>query len=173
MFHYLYPLFHRPTFERQVFQEKLHLRNRLFGSTLLMVCANASRHSNDSRNLYTQSEHSLGWRYFRQVRFFRVTYLQPMTLYEVQLYAASSFSFQCLLIIDFYSSWRSCFCFQHPWGIARGHGICVGHAYGWHTPSCQPSESSPNRVSAISWNANFGSERFGCSPSSSNLEVYS
>ncbi|KAE9395410.1 hypothetical protein BT96DRAFT_793838, partial [Gymnopus androsaceus JB14] len=71
--HYLYPLFHQPTFERQVFQEKLHLRDRMFGATLLVVCSNASRHSNDPRNLYdnSQSEHSVGWKYFRQVRFLR------------------------------------------------------------------------------------------------------
>ncbi|KAJ3746401.1 hypothetical protein DFH05DRAFT_1485078 [Lentinula detonsa] len=89
--HYLYPLFHQPTFETHVFQEKLHLRNRMFGATLLAVCANASRHSDDPRNLYgnTQSEHSLGWKYFKQIQFIRLTYLQPMTLFEIQLYALS------------------------------------------------------------------------------------
>ncbi|KAJ3927792.1 MAG: hypothetical protein NXY57DRAFT_1024018 [Lentinula lateritia] len=89
--HYLYPLFHQPTFEIHVFQEKLHLRNRMFGATLLAVCANASRHSNDPRNLFenTQSEHSLGWKYFKQIQFLRLTYLQPMTLFEIQLYALS------------------------------------------------------------------------------------
>ncbi|KIK61371.1 hypothetical protein GYMLUDRAFT_42960 [Collybiopsis luxurians FD-317 M1] len=89
--HYVFPLFHRPTFERQVFEEKLHLRDRMFGATLLAVCANASRHLNDPRNLYhnSQSEHSTGWKYFSQVRFLRLTYLQPMTLFEVQLYALS------------------------------------------------------------------------------------
>ncbi|KAJ3837230.1 hypothetical protein EV361DRAFT_963242 [Lentinula raphanica] len=89
--HYIYPLFHQPTFEAHVFQDKLHLRNRMFGATLLAVCANAARHSNDPRNLYgsTRSEHSLGWKYFRQIQFIRLTYLQPMTLFEIQLYALS------------------------------------------------------------------------------------
>ncbi|KAF5392754.1 hypothetical protein D9757_001045 [Collybiopsis confluens] len=87
--HYINPLFHQPLFERQVFEEKLHLQNRIFGATLLAVCANAARCFSDSRTFYlnSQSEHSAGWKYFNQVRFYRSTFLQPTTLFEVQLHA--------------------------------------------------------------------------------------
>ncbi|KAL0069674.1 Gypsy retrotransposon integrase-like protein 1 [Marasmius tenuissimus] len=81
-----FPLLHRPTFERLI-TEGLHLHDRSFGATVLAVCAIASRQSNDPRALYegTTSEHSLGWKYFRQIPLMRESFTEPPTLYDVQL----------------------------------------------------------------------------------------
>ncbi|KAL0068996.1 Gypsy retrotransposon integrase-like protein 1 [Marasmius tenuissimus] len=58
----IFPLLHRPTFERLV-SDGLHLQDRAFGRTVLGVCAVASRHIDDPRTLSegTASEHSRGW----------------------------------------------------------------------------------------------------------------
>ncbi|KAK1222310.1 Gypsy retrotransposon integrase-like protein 1 [Marasmius sp. AFHP31] len=84
--HPFFPLLHRPTFERLV-AEGLHLRDRSFGATVLAVCAIASRQSNDPRAFCedTTSEHSLGWKYFRQIPLIRDSFTEPPTLYDIQL----------------------------------------------------------------------------------------
>lgn len=47
-FNILLPLLHRPTFEAQLAQ-KLHWRDPSFAAVVLLVCANGSRFSNDTR----------------------------------------------------------------------------------------------------------------------------
>ncbi|KAK1222314.1 Gypsy retrotransposon integrase-like protein 1 [Marasmius sp. AFHP31] len=81
-----FPILHQPTFRRQV-AEGLHLRDQSFGATVLAVCALASRDSNDSRNLCedTTSEHSLGWKYFRQIPLMRNSFTEPPTVYDIQI----------------------------------------------------------------------------------------
>lgn len=91
--HYLFPLLHQPTFENHVFVEKLHLSDSCFAATLLAVCSIGSRHSNDPRVLTDVSQlRSAGWKYFKQIRLSRASFIQPVSLFEVQLYAVRAFS---------------------------------------------------------------------------------
>ncbi|KAJ3783074.1 fungal-specific transcription factor domain-containing protein [Lentinula aff. detonsa] len=86
--HYLFPLLHQPTFENHLFKEKLHLTDTCFSATLLAVCAIGSRHSNDPRVLTDESQlRSAGWKYFKQIRLSRASFVEPVSLFEVQLYA--------------------------------------------------------------------------------------
>ncbi|KAJ3832847.1 fungal-specific transcription factor domain-containing protein [Lentinula raphanica] len=86
--HYLFPLLHQPTFENHVFKEKLHLTDSCFAATVLAVCSIASRHSNDPRVLAEEGQsRSAGWNYFKQIRLSRGSFVQPVSLFEVQLYA--------------------------------------------------------------------------------------
>ncbi|KAK1227497.1 Gypsy retrotransposon integrase-like protein 1 [Marasmius sp. AFHP31] len=88
-----FPLSHRPTFERLVWQEGLHLRDQSFGATVLAVCALASRQSSDPRTLCegNTSEYILGWKYFRQIPLLCNVFTEPATLYDIQLCALSAF----------------------------------------------------------------------------------
>ncbi|KAG6853776.1 hypothetical protein C0991_001487 [Blastosporella zonata] len=85
-----FPLFHRPSFERSV-AERFYLKDPTFGGTLLLVCAIASRYSDDPRVLYagTTSEHSAGWRYFEQVSVIRKSFIPAPSLSELQNHALS------------------------------------------------------------------------------------
>ncbi|EAU83262.2 nuclear protein [Coprinopsis cinerea okayama7 len=71
------PLLHRPSFERSV-AEGLHLTNDSFAGTVLLVCAIASRFSDDTRVLLDGEEsfHSAGWKWFEQVQVLSVQFLQ-------------------------------------------------------------------------------------------------
>ncbi|KAJ3735521.1 fungal-specific transcription factor domain-containing protein [Lentinula guzmanii] len=87
--HSIYPLLHRPSFERQVYVDNLHLTDRRFGAVVLAVCALASRLVDDPRTLYegSQDNRSAGWKYFKQIRLVRASCVDPLCLYDVQLYA--------------------------------------------------------------------------------------
>ena len=82
------PLLHRPTFEQGV-REGLHFRDEGFGSTVLLVCANGARFSDDPRVLLDEREHpqSAGWKWFQQVQMVRKSLLEPPRLYDLQIYA--------------------------------------------------------------------------------------
>lgn len=83
---YLYPLLHRPTFERHV-KERHHLRDHGFGSVYLLVCANGARYSDDPRIfLDGASAHSAGWKFFEQVPVIGKALLAPPTLEDLQVY---------------------------------------------------------------------------------------
>ncbi|KIK55570.1 hypothetical protein GYMLUDRAFT_175457 [Collybiopsis luxurians FD-317 M1] len=86
-FHDFYPLLHKPTFKESL-AAKLHLYDRTFGSTVLAVCALASRHSDDPRVLYhnTTSKHSAGWKYFNQIEFVPKSFVDSPTVYSLQVY---------------------------------------------------------------------------------------
>lgn len=89
----LAPLLHRPTFERKVVQG-VHLRNPAFAAAYLLVCANASRYSDDPRVLLDGLEsgiieQSAGWKYFEQVQMVRRTLLGPPCLEDLQTYCVS------------------------------------------------------------------------------------
>ncbi|KIK55513.1 hypothetical protein GYMLUDRAFT_47729 [Collybiopsis luxurians FD-317 M1] len=86
--HPIYPLLHKPIFERSL-AAKLHLYDRTFGSTVLAVCALASRHSDDPRVLYdgTTSKHSAGWKYFNQIKFAPKSFVETPSVYKLQVYA--------------------------------------------------------------------------------------
>jgi len=115
------PLLHRPTFERAV-AEGLHLRAQnhetdgddetMFSAVLLLVCAVASRYSNDERVLFNPTQdtgedksgkkdwHSSGWKYFNQVQAMRKSILASPTLHDLQFYAVCSRFFVTLLLND-------------------------------------------------------------------------
>ncbi|KZV61983.1 hypothetical protein PENSPDRAFT_658517 [Peniophora sp. CONT] len=65
----LMPVLHRPTFEDDL-RSSLHLRDRTFGSVVLLVCALGSRFSYDRRVLVGGDKTwlSAGWNWFTQTR---------------------------------------------------------------------------------------------------------
>lgn len=82
-----HPCIHEPSF-RQSLALRLHLQNPQFAATLLLVCANAARFSNDPRVLVDGSDDSLscGWKYYTQVPTMRKDLFNPPTLYDLQYY---------------------------------------------------------------------------------------
>ncbi len=81
------PVLHRPTFEAAVF-DKLHIRDKDFGSVVLLVCALAARFVDDPRVLLegSDSPHSAGWKWFWQVQpAFQVINLESTRLYNIQI----------------------------------------------------------------------------------------
>lgn len=82
----LLPLLHRSTFEKGI-ADGLHRRDEGFGSTVLLVCALGARWSDDPRVILpgTNSGHSAGWQWFRQVQWVRRSLLSPPRLYDLQI----------------------------------------------------------------------------------------
>jgi len=114
------PLLHRPTFLRAV-ADGLHLRDSSFGAVVLLVCAIASRYSNDPR-VFIEDENctrTSGWKWFEQVRVLKKNLLLPPTLYDVQYCCVSPFHLLDNAVASRYtlllSSSRSYFCMVlHP-----------------------------------------------------------
>ncbi|KAG6833970.1 hypothetical protein H0H93_012869, partial [Arthromyces matolae] len=81
------PLLHRPTFEKAL-AEKLHLRDEGFAVVLLLVCAVASRYSDDPRTLIdgVQQKASAGWKWYHQVQLSKKNVLASPLLYDLQYY---------------------------------------------------------------------------------------
>ncbi|KAJ6541641.1 fungal-specific transcription factor domain-containing protein, partial [Mycena capillaripes] len=84
-------ILHFPSFHRS-FLDGLHFREPEFGAVVLAVCALASRHSDDRRVFLegTDSEHSCGWKWFRQVRPLRASFSPEPSLCQLQLICLSS-----------------------------------------------------------------------------------
>ncbi|KIY69850.1 hypothetical protein CYLTODRAFT_420291 [Cylindrobasidium torrendii FP15055 ss-10] len=84
---FLLPLLHRPTFEKQL-AAGMHLTDDIFGAVVLLVCACASRYSDDPRVLLEgeTSLHSSGWKWFTQVPLVRKSLFNPPTVFELQVY---------------------------------------------------------------------------------------
>jgi hypothetical protein len=79
------PLLHRPTFMK-AFDNGLHLRDDKFGALVLLVCATASRYSDDPRTLLEGGHlHSAGWKWFSQVEPFTSAVLCNPELYDLQV----------------------------------------------------------------------------------------
>lgn len=87
------PLLHRPTFERSV-KEGLHNSDPAFGATVLGVCAVASRYSDDERVIFegTNSAHSSGYKWFRQLKIFDDSSLRAPSLYDLQALCVSPYT---------------------------------------------------------------------------------
>lgn len=68
-FNILSPVLHRPTFEENL-RSSLHLRDRSFGSVVLLVCALGSRYSHNPRVLANGDKTwlSAGWKWFTQTQ---------------------------------------------------------------------------------------------------------
>lgn len=86
------PILHRPTFEKSLALGQ-HLWDPSFGMTVLLVCANASRYSEDPRVCIAgdSSGLSCGWKYFCQVPVYRNILLGRSTIYDLQYYCVSAF----------------------------------------------------------------------------------
>ena len=82
------PLLHEPIFKKAV-STGLHLRNGGFGATLLLVCANGARYSEDPRVLLDGYDDPLsaGWKWFKQVESVCKISFAPVQLYHLQTYA--------------------------------------------------------------------------------------
>ena len=78
------PLLHRPTFLR-AFDHGLHLRDEKFASLVLLVCATASRYSDDPRVLENGHTLSAGWKWFQQVEPFSSNVMAGPELYDLQV----------------------------------------------------------------------------------------
>ncbi|KAJ3724808.1 fungal-specific transcription factor domain-containing protein [Lentinula raphanica] len=84
------PILHGPSFRECIAQE-LHLRDHNFGTTLLLVCAVASRYSNDPRVFADPSSQlSCGWHYFDQVQMMRRSIIEVSTIHELQFYSLAT-----------------------------------------------------------------------------------
>jgi len=83
-------LLHRPTFERSI-HDHLHLTDHHFGDSVLAVCAVAARYSNDPRTILegTDSLHSRGWKWYRQVKPLQKPLSLATSVYELQTYLLS------------------------------------------------------------------------------------
>ncbi|KAF9010743.1 hypothetical protein BDQ17DRAFT_1346842, partial [Cyathus striatus] len=88
--HPFLPLLHRPTFEQSL-NNKEHFLDHMFGGTVMLVCALASRYSNDPRVFVEGSgaTTSAGWKWYSQVNVLRKSLFKRTSLYELQMYALS------------------------------------------------------------------------------------
>ncbi|KAJ7452985.1 fungal-specific transcription factor domain-containing protein, partial [Mycena galericulata] len=124
------PLLHRPTFEHAV-ADNLHLRDDKFAANVLLVCAVASRFSNDPRVFDADSPLKCGWKYFSQVSpaVEDLVFATP-TLYDLQYYC---------LAIQFLDASAP----QAPWTLI-GIGIRIAQDVGAHRqqPSMRPTVDS-------------------------------
>lgn len=96
------PLLHRPTFEHAV-QDGLHLRDHMFGATLLLVCALGSHFCDDPRVFLegNDSTYSRGWKWFSQVQVVRTNLHPRVSLYELQKYSVRTrFLLKVVILID-------------------------------------------------------------------------
>ncbi|KAK0497234.1 fungal-specific transcription factor domain-containing protein [Armillaria luteobubalina] len=80
------PLLHRPTFEKSV-KGRLYLEDKDFAMVLLLVCAVASKYTDDPRVLSdgVTSKQSSGWKWFNQVLYARKSLLSPPALHVLQI----------------------------------------------------------------------------------------
>ncbi|KAK7005803.1 fungal-specific transcription factor domain-containing protein [Favolaschia claudopus] len=95
-YHPFWPILHRPTFERKV-ADNLHLRDRRFGGTLLLVCSLGARFSVDPRVLIDKTSdllHSAGWKWHKQVDVIQKYLIYKPDLYELQTIALSALFLQ-------------------------------------------------------------------------------
>ncbi|KIL66457.1 hypothetical protein M378DRAFT_75140 [Amanita muscaria Koide BX008] len=83
----IYPLLHRPTFERQI-AEGLHLKDTMFGYTVLLVCAIGAKYSEDPRVFIkgSNSTRSAGHKWFAQVNSGKPFFSEKPTLHELQMH---------------------------------------------------------------------------------------
>ncbi|KAJ7146437.1 fungal-specific transcription factor domain-containing protein [Mycena epipterygia] len=83
-------ILHAPTFRRAV-AASLHLYDQKFGAVVLAICALGAKFSDDPRVFMegTHSEHSAGWKWFRQVRPIPTSFVFAPSLYEIQLVCLS------------------------------------------------------------------------------------
>lgn len=86
----IYPLLHQPTF-RKFLSSRRHLWDTSFGTTVLMVCAIASRYSQDPRVMRPEDPSGLsaGWPWFSQVPVHRNSLLYKSDIHDLQYFVVS------------------------------------------------------------------------------------
>ncbi|KAG6908595.1 hypothetical protein DXG01_003998 [Tephrocybe rancida] len=117
----LLPLLHRPSFDKSI-AEGLHLQEEGFGTILLLVCAVASRYSDDPRVLLNGDGTSLnngGWKWFHQVQQVKRSVLALPSLYDLQYYCLS------VMFLEGASTGQQC------WALV-GAGIRMAQDVGAH-----------------------------------------
>ncbi|KAJ7738759.1 fungal-specific transcription factor domain-containing protein [Mycena metata] len=91
-----WPLLHRPTFEQKV-ADRLHLCDRGFAATLLLVISLGARHSDDPRIVLESGDmQSAGWEWYSQVSVVPKYLIYKPDLYELQVFALSAIFLQPL-----------------------------------------------------------------------------
>ncbi|KAH8826599.1 fungal-specific transcription factor domain-containing protein [Flagelloscypha sp. PMI_526] len=89
-----WPMIHEPTFRKSV-ADRLHEKDTWFGGLLLVICALASRLSDDPRCLAEPGEPlSAGAHWFCQVKLMRSGSTEPTNLFELQTYCLASIYLQ-------------------------------------------------------------------------------
>ncbi|KAJ6481055.1 fungal-specific transcription factor domain-containing protein [Mycena sanguinolenta] len=112
-------ILHFPSFQQSLLNG-LHLQSPEFGSIVLVVCALASRHSEDPRIFIEGApEHSCGWKWFQQVRPLCREFSWGTSLYQLQLICLSTIYTSGMAVQE--ESW-----------ILVGHGIRLAQCAGAH-----------------------------------------
>ncbi|KAJ8073388.1 Gypsy retrotransposon integrase-like protein 1 [Marasmius tenuissimus] len=138
-FNVFFPLLHRPTFVNLV-TNGVYLHDYYVGATVLAVCALGSRYSNDPRVFYpgSTSQHSVGWRWIKQLQLMPTTFLYPPSLYQVQAY---------ILVMQFTNTTTTP---EHPW-LLTSFGIRLCEDIGIHR------KGRGNTIEAELWRRAFWS----------------
>ncbi|KAF7353488.1 Zn(2)-C6 fungal-type domain-containing protein [Mycena sanguinolenta] len=91
-----FPILHRPTFERSI-ADGLHTRDITFGSIVLLVCAIASRYSEDIRLQQETEPLRRGWQFFDQLPPHSNHIFETPTVYHLQYYCLTAWflEFSC------------------------------------------------------------------------------
>ncbi|KAF7353501.1 Zn(2)-C6 fungal-type domain-containing protein [Mycena sanguinolenta] len=84
-----FPILHRPTFERSI-ADGLHTHDIIFGSVVLLVCAIASRYSDDVRLQQENEPLRRGWQFFDQLPPHSNHIFQTPTVYHLQYYCLAA-----------------------------------------------------------------------------------
>ncbi|KAL0569068.1 Gypsy retrotransposon integrase-like protein 1 [Marasmius crinis-equi] len=134
------PVLHQGIFRKAV-SNGLHHRDHHFAAVVLVVCASASRHSNDPRVFEDNSRFALsaGWKWFRQIRLIRSNFASPPSVYELQLYCIATFFLQKT------STPEVCW-------VMLGVGVRLAQDLGIHRKP--PTDSKPTIESQL-WNRAF------------------
>ncbi|KAL0576125.1 Gypsy retrotransposon integrase-like protein 1 [Marasmius crinis-equi] len=144
-YHTMFPLLHRPIFEKHVANRR-HLADARFGLLLLSVCAIGSRYvdANDPRVLAegaldpsesgTSKKHSLGWKWYRQIgyRALEPNVFSRPDVCQLQLVV------NCIMFLQPTSTPEMCW-------ILLGHGVRHALGVGVHRKSFR---GGPGNVSA-------------------------
>ncbi|KAF7353493.1 Zn(2)-C6 fungal-type domain-containing protein [Mycena sanguinolenta] len=84
-----FPILHRPTFERSI-ADGLHTRDIAFGSVVLLVCAIASRYSEDARLQQETEPLRRGWQFYDQLPPNSNHIFETPTVYHLQYYCLAA-----------------------------------------------------------------------------------
>lgn len=100
-----FPVLHRPTIEKSI-ADGLHLSDKIFAETVLLLCAIGSRFSDDSRVLLdgVALAQCRGWKWFSQVPLMRDSLLKTPTTESLQFCFLSAMYLQGTTVPQ--SSWR-------------------------------------------------------------------
>ncbi|KAJ7451747.1 fungal-specific transcription factor domain-containing protein [Mycena galericulata] len=143
----LFPVLHRPTFDRKV-ADGLHLVDFKFAATLLMVCSLGARHSDDSRVVLEgqTGRQSAGWKWYSQVRdafldlenglTYQVRVIPEHLIYKPDLYELQTIALSALYLMALLPTPMS-------WNHI-GFGLRRAQDVGAHRHKTQPCPTAEN-----------------------------